>query len=113
MMLFPGPIPEMRVPLAVVLPGSLMLAGFCAFAVRLSVAARRAPVTTGVEGLRGETGIVEDELSPEGKVFVHGELWNAVSVHGAIPRGTPVQVVRVDGMRIVVEPKTAPAGGRA
>jgi membrane-bound serine protease (ClpP class) len=113
LLLIPGPIPELRVPLVVVLPGSLTLAGFCALAVRLSVAARRAPVATGVEGLRGETGVVEDALAPEGKVFVHGELWNAVSTAGAIPRGASVRVVSVEGMRIVVEPSAAPAGGKA
>lgn len=111
MMLFEGPIPEMRLPLAVVLPGSLTLAAFCAFAVRLSVAARRAPVSTGVEGLRGESGIVEDELHPEGRVFVHGELWNAVTAGAPIARGASVRVVRVEGMRVVVEPSAVPGGG--
>jgi membrane-bound serine protease (ClpP class) len=111
-MLFPGPIPEMRLPLAVVLPGSLTLAGFCVVAVRLSLAARRAPVSTGVEGLRGETGVVETELSPEGRVFVHGELWSAVSRSGPVPRGAPVEVVKVDGMQLVVEPKASGEGGK-
>jgi membrane protein implicated in regulation of membrane protease activity len=35
-------------------------------------------------------------------VFVHGELWRA-AVAAAIPKGTPVRVVRVDGLTLFVE----------
>jgi membrane-bound serine protease (ClpP class) len=109
-LLFPGPIPELRLPIVVVLPASLTLAAFCALAVRLAVAARRAPVTTGVEGLRGEVGVVTQDLAPEGKVFVHGEIWNAISAGAALPKGTAVRVRTVDNMRLEVEP--APAKDR-
>jgi membrane-bound serine protease (ClpP class) len=51
----------------------------------------------------GETGVVHSDLSPEGKVFVHGEIWRAEASE-AIPKGTKVVVVEVmDGLKIKVK----------
>jgi membrane-bound serine protease (ClpP class) len=99
-----GPIPELRVPLWVVLPMSIMLAGVCAFVVRLAFKAHRHRVDTGVEGLTGAIGTVTEDLDPEGRVFVHGEIWNAASAGGPIPQGGRVRVVRVEDMQLTVEP---------
>lgn len=104
MLLVEGPIPELRVPFAAVLPLSLVLAGTCVLAVRLAVQAQRGPVNTGVEGLSGAIGTVTQALSPAGKIFVHGEIWNASSALGSIPSGTRVRVLRVDGLHLLVEP---------
>jgi membrane-bound serine protease (ClpP class) len=101
--LFPGAGGDLRPPLLVVLPGSLTLAAFCFFATRLAVAARRAPLTTGVEGLRGEIGVVEEPLVPEGTVFVHGALWKAMAASGSVPAGARVRVVRVRDLIVDVE----------
>ena len=103
LMLFRGPIPELRLPLSVALPPSLALAALCAVAVRLAVRAQRAAVGTGVEGLVGEVGEVTQDLAPEGTVFVHGEIWNATSASGSVGKGERVRVVKVESMRLVVE----------
>lgn len=103
-MLIPGPIPEMKVPLEVILPTSIALALFCVLVVRMVVKAQRVRVGTGVEGLEAEIGSVTEPLDPEGKVFIHGEIWDACCTGGTIPRGTRVKVVRVDEMRLTVEP---------
>ncbi len=102
--LIDGPIPELRVPPAVVLPTSLVVAALCAVVVRLAIRARRAQVATGIEGLTGEVGTVRQPLDPEGTVFVHGELWTAVSTTGPLPAETRIRVVRVDDMTLTVEP---------
>ncbi len=111
MMLIEGPIPELRVPPAAVLPGVLVCVGVLGVVVRLALRAQRSPVATGVEGLVGEVGTVEKSLDPEGKVFVHGELWDAVAVGGSVARGRRVRVVRTEGLRLVVEPWDAREGG--
>jgi membrane-bound serine protease (ClpP class) len=114
LMLFPGPVPELRLPLAVVLPASLTFAAFCAVAVRLAVRAQKAPVTTGPEGLLGEVGTVTEPLEPAGKIFVHGEIWDAVSEGGRLDRGGRVRVRGVEDMTLRVEPLggDSPAGSR-
>ncbi len=102
-MLFPGARGDLRPPLLVVLPGSLTLAAFCFAATRLAIIARRAPLATGVEGLRGEIGVVEEPLAPEGTVFVHGALWKATTASGSVPAGTRVRIVRVRDLIVDVE----------
>lgn len=111
-LLVDGPIPALRVPPAVFLPTSIVITGLCAFVVRLAVHAQRTRVGTGVEGLAGETGTVTEALAPHGKVFVHGELWNA-SANGPIPAGARVRVVGVDHMQLTVEPFNGPAADRS
>jgi membrane-bound serine protease (ClpP class) len=51
----------------------------------------------------GEIGVARTELGPEGKVFVHGELWNAVAKR-SVPAGARVRVAGVDGLHVLVEP---------
>jgi membrane-bound serine protease (ClpP class) len=76
----------------------------------IALKARRNKVVTGQQGLVGETGVTRTALSPEGKVFVHGELWNAVASL-PLPIGQLVVVRRVDGLTLQVDPLATPARG--
>ncbi len=96
-------VPELRLPLGFVLPTAVAVAALCVLAVRLAVRAQRAPVRTGVEGMRGEVGTVTESLDPEGKIFVHGELWNAVAASRPLPAGTRVKVTGVSNLKLTVE----------
>jgi membrane-bound serine protease (ClpP class) len=102
-LLFPGSSRDLRPPLALVLPGSLTLAGLCFLATRLAIKARSLPLATGVQGLAGEIGVVQQELHPDGTVFVHGELWKAAA-KGIVPAGTKVKVVGVRDLVVDVVP---------
>jgi membrane-bound serine protease (ClpP class) len=103
LLLVDSPIPEMRVHLLTALAVSIPLGIITAFLMTIALRARRNKVVTGAEGLVGETGVAQTALSPSGKVFVHGELWDAVS-SSELPAGTPVVVRRVDGLTLQVEP---------
>jgi membrane-bound serine protease (ClpP class) len=107
LILVEGPIPELRVPLGLVLPASLTMGLLCALAMALALRAQRAPVATGIEGLVGRVGSVTRELAPAGKVLVMGELWNALSTGPSIAPGARVRVVRVHGLELTVEPLAA------
>lgn len=63
-------------------------------------AQRRRPVT-GREGLVGERGTALTDIAPAGRVFVHGEYWEAESSE-RIERGATVVVDQVDGLRLRV-----------
>lgn len=52
--------------------------------------------------LEGAEGVVVSDLTPEGVVSVRGEQWSAVSVNGAAPAGTRVQVLRTTGVHLEV-----------
>jgi membrane-bound serine protease (ClpP class) len=62
---------------------------------------QRSKPTLGFEGLLGEIGEVRSILAPRGKVFVHGEYWNA-EAEGEIAPGERVEVVGVNGMTLKV-----------
>jgi len=68
--------------------------------------ARANKITTGAQGLIGEIGQAQTALSPQGKVFVHGELWDAVASSN-IAGGQSVVVRQVDGLRLRVDPAPA------
>ncbi|HYY23897.1 MAG TPA: nodulation protein NfeD [Candidatus Udaeobacter sp.] len=62
---------------------------------------QKAKPSLGMVGLIGEIGEVRGKLSPAGKIFVHGEYWNA-QADGEIDAGEKVKVVGYDGMRLKV-----------
>jgi membrane-bound serine protease (ClpP class) len=101
-----APIPEMRVHLATALAVSIPLGIITAFLMSIAVRARRNKVVTGEQGLIGEIGIAQTTLAPAGKVFVHGELWDAVSTV-PVPAGERIVVRQVDGLTLRVEPLAA------
>ena len=57
--------------------------------------------TMGLQGLIGEIGEVRGKLGPTGKIFVHGEYWNA-QADGEIDVGEKVKVLGYDGMCLKV-----------
>jgi membrane-bound serine protease (ClpP class) len=101
----------MRVHLLTALAVSIPLGLITAFLMTIALKARRNKVVTGAQGLVGETGVAQTALSPQGKVFVHGELWDAVA-SSALPPGQMVVVRKIDGLTLQVDPlgATAPPG---
>lgn len=60
---------------------------------------------TGSSGMIGEVGETLTPLAPRGKVFVHGEIWDAqLAAGGECPTGTAVRVTAVERLRLRVEP---------
>jgi len=108
LLLIDAPIPEMRVHLATALAVSIPLGVITAFLMTIALKARRNKVVTGAQGLIGETGVAQTALSPQGKVFVHGELWDAMA-STPLPIGQLVIVRNVDGLILQVEPLPVPA----
>ena len=101
MMLIKSPIPELKPSLRVIIPGALGVSLIFIFLVTLVVRAHMRKVTTGKEGILGEIGTAQTDLNPSGKVFVHGELWQA-EADGFIPNGAKVKVTRVTGLTLKV-----------
>jgi membrane-bound serine protease (ClpP class) len=103
LLLVDGPIPEMRVRLVTALAVSIPLGIITAFLMSIAVRARHNKIVTGEQGLVGEFGVAETALAPGGKVFVHGEIWNAIS-RLEIPAGERVVIRQVDGLTLRVDP---------
>jgi membrane-bound serine protease (ClpP class) len=106
LLLVDGPIPEMRVKLLTALAVSVPLGAITVFLMSIALKARAAKVAIGEESLIGAVAVARTPLTPEGKVFIQGELWNAVSGAPVNP-GEQVVIRKVKGLLLEVEPVKA------
>ncbi|MGD0488931.1 MAG: nodulation protein NfeD [Syntrophorhabdales bacterium] len=83
---------------AVVAFSIIFFVGVLSYAVK----AQFSKVKTGREGLIGEIGSARTDISPAGKAFVHGELWDALS-DTPVLAGERVRVIALDGMVMKVK----------
>ena len=103
LLLVDGPIPQMRVQLWAALSVALPMGAITIFLMSIAMKARRNKIVTGEQGMIGEVAIVCAPLAPTGKVFVQGELWDAVSPAN-VAAGGRVVVRRVENLILHVEP---------
>ena len=109
-MLINSPVPEMRIHWSTAIALAVPFTGITVLLLTLALRARRAKVETGSEGMIGEIGSALTPLAPEGKVFVHGEYWDAVALL-PVSAGTRVRVVSIDKLKLMVEPVADRSGG--
>lgn len=102
LMLFDSSVPFLRVSYDFIIPVVAVTSAFFILAIYLAVKAQRRKPTTGKEGLLGSTGIVKSKIDPQGKVFIHGEYWDATSDE-MIPEDTQVEVLEVKDIGIKVK----------
>jgi len=102
-LLINSPIPEMRIQWTTAIGITLPFAVITVFLLSLVIRARAAKVATGSSGMVNEVAVAHTPLNPEGKVFVHGEFWDAVCTR-PVEAGARVRVVAVEGLRLTVEP---------
>jgi membrane-bound serine protease (ClpP class) len=93
----------LRVSLLVVVPTVATLALTLFAIVGAAVRSQRRPAMGGEADLIGATGEALGRIAPEGKVFVHGEYWNARSAT-PIEAGGRVRVTAVRGLVLDIEP---------
>ncbi len=103
LMLFDTPEPALRVSVQLIALLTAFAALVVGFLVWMSLRARRLPVRSGPEGLLQETGVARSALAPRGKVFVHGELWDAEALEAVAP-GEEVEIVAVRHLLLTVRP---------
>ncbi len=109
-MLFEGGTPDTKLSMRVLLTTVILISGFFAAVASLVFRAQVSKPTTGSKGLVGEIGIVKKTLAPEGKVFVHGELWNARAKE-SLDENVKVRVVKV--VNLVLEVESVDEGANA
>ncbi len=104
LLLVDGPIPAMRVRLWTSLAISIPLGAITVFLATIALRARLKKDMLGPRGLVGEMGVARTPLAPEGKVWIGGELWNAVAEGPPLGVGQRVQVREVEGLVLHVGP---------
>jgi membrane-bound serine protease (ClpP class) len=103
-LLFDTPNSDLTIDATIVYTAVATMAAFVLAIGYLVFRSQKAKPTLGMDGLMGEIGEVRVKLSPSGKVFVHGEYWNAqIQTDGQIDVGDKVQIVGYDGMNLKVK----------
>ena len=116
--LFDASSPYFPISLITLVAVAILMGGVLFVGVLSEVpAAKRRPVTTGVEGMIGDVGVVREPIgvSHPGWVFVHGEWWQAIAAIApedaykrdrgqTIGVGRRVQVVGLRDGKVVVIP---------
>lgn len=100
--------PYLQISRAVILAAVAVTAVFLLLVLFFVVRTQRARFISGLEALVGEKGEAVSDLSPFGKVFVHGEYWNAFSAR-PVSQGEGVEVV---GIRNNLQLEVAPLPNR-
>ncbi len=104
MILFQSPLKGGYIPMATIIATLLLILGFVFIVLRSVLQAHRGRVSTGMEGLIGETGEAIRAFDGSGKISIHGEIWNAIS-DGEIGEKEEVTVTGVQGMTLEVRKK--------
>jgi len=105
MMLFSQAGPDFGLSLSLIIPATLVTAAFFIFIVGKGIRAQFKPVRAGTETMLGKTVNALSRIdSADGKVFIEGETWNAVSVV-PVEAGQPVEVTGISGLTLQVKPK--------
>ena len=103
LMLFDENGTDMRLSWTVLVPTLMVVSGFFVVISGLVFKSHLSKPRTGATGLLGEIGVVKEPILQEGKVFVHGELWKAIS-KDPVEKGAKVRVIKVEDLVLVVEP---------
>jgi membrane-bound serine protease (ClpP class) len=103
MMLIKSPIPGMRPAMPMIISFALCFGFVFLFLTYKVFQAMKRKLETGREGLVGENGVAKTDIdNHSGKVFVHGEWWNAVA-EGLIPAGSRIQVEVIENLLLKVK----------
>ena len=100
LMLFDRADPLFRLSLSFIIPATLITAAFFTFIIGKGLRAQMLPVKVGKESLIGRTVTALTPIdSQDGRIFVEGEYWNAVS-DAPIAKGEEAEIAAVQGLTI-------------
>ena len=92
----------MRISLLLIGPIALISAVFFLWIMTRLFALRRKKVITGAEEMIGITGEAMEDFTEEGRVWVHGESWQAQCTE-PIKKGQKIQVIAKEGLLLKVK----------
>lgn len=96
--------PFYSISFTLILPIFLFTIGFFAVLSYIAISAHLQKPSVGQEGLIDEEGIAVTDIHPEGKVFVHGEYWDAFA-EIEIKKGEKIVVKEVNRLKLKVKKK--------
>ncbi len=92
-----------RISRTLILSSVTVITCFFLFVIGMGLKAQRRKPVTGIDGMMGESAETIDALNPAGRVRIHGEIWNAISISGSIGKGEKVRVTELKNLTLYVE----------
>jgi membrane-bound serine protease (ClpP class) len=102
--LFDSPLPGGGIPVTSIIAMIGVVLAFVFIVVRAVINVHKSKITTGREGMIGEIGVALNDFANNGKISVHGEIWNAES-ETEVKKGDSLEVLDVLGMVLKVKVK--------
>ncbi len=102
LLLFDSSAAFLSVSWPVLIAAAAIVLIFFTVVIRAVARAMRRPHATGVESLIGTRGVVVSSLGPQGQVKLQGETWKAKTEEGHLHKDEPVEVLRTEGLTLVV-----------
>jgi len=96
--------PFMKVSLSVIIPTVVTFGGLLLAITWLAVKSQMRRPVTGTESMVGAIAVAKTDLAPRGKVFLQGEIWDAVSEE-PVREGEEAEVKAVAGLTLTVRPR--------
>lgn len=90
-------------PLDAALPSYALITGvsFLIY-IRVFQAMRQRPLT-GREAMVGKQGVVVQDIDPEGKIELAGEIWNATTTGKRFSKGELIRITAISGLMLRVD----------
>jgi membrane-bound serine protease (ClpP class) len=95
--------PFLRVSLSFIIPTAVLVGTVLMTLTWIAVKTKRRHSVTGAEGMVGTIALAKTDVAPRGRVFVHGEIWEAVSDE-PIREGEEARIKAVSGLTLKVAP---------
>jgi len=95
LILVDSPAPYLQISRAVIAATVMVCGGFVSLVLLFVVRVQKSRFVSGLEGMIGERGRAVTPLTPSGRVYVHGEYWDA-HADQPIPEGSEIEIVRTE-----------------
>ncbi|MHB8085444.1 MAG: NfeD family protein [Dehalococcoidia bacterium] len=105
LILFSGSDVSMEFNTGLIAVVTIVMAVFVGLLVWAAIRGQMRKVTTGHEGMIGQTAIVKTPMAPKGMVLVEGELWTAELDNGTAKPGEELVIQKVDNLKLYVTKK--------
>ena len=96
LILVDSPEPYLQISRAVIVATVAVCGGFISLVLIFVVRVQKSRYFSGLEGMVGERGQAVTALQPRGRVYVHGEYWDA-HAEQPIAAGSEIEIVQAEG----------------
>ena len=111
-MMFDSGIPGFGISIAFVVTMAVIVGGLLLWLVSYLIKARRQGAVSGKDRIIGAHGVAMESFTGQGKVWLEGEAWSAIS-HKPVEKDQTVVIRSLDGLVLNVEPVSESARSSA